>query len=61
MASNTKEYDGALFDQLEIIEEALSLLKDEDAPKTVAYLEKKKKYVERKLYQNPPMYEEGTP
>ncbi|MBR1628669.1 MAG: hypothetical protein IJ679_05280 [Lachnospiraceae bacterium] len=56
--ASSKEYDGILFDQLEIIEEALSLLKEEDAPKTMAYLEKKKKYVERKLYRNPPLLEE---
>ena len=56
--ASSKEYDGSLFDQLEIIEEAISLLKEEDAPKTMAYLEKKKKYVERKLYQNPPVYDE---
>ena len=58
MDTNSNEYNGYLFDQLEIIEEALALTREEHAEKATEYLEKKKKYVERKLYQKPPVYEE---
>lgn len=51
MAMSEKEYDGYLLDQLEIIEEALALAKAENATQTVAYLERKRKYINRKLYQ----------
>ncbi len=57
MVSNSKEYDGNLFDQLEIIEEALKYAKKEGAKETIEYLEQKMHYVERKLYQKPPLYE----
>ena len=57
--SSVLEMNAYLFDELEIIEEALALAREEGAVKTTAYLEKKKRYVERKLYQKPPLYEEG--
>ncbi|MBR1629404.1 MAG: hypothetical protein IJ679_09105 [Lachnospiraceae bacterium] len=56
--ASAKEYVGNLFDQLEIIEDALELIK-EDPEKAIKYLEKKKMRVERKLYQNPPLYEDS--
>ncbi len=50
MAINEKKYNGYLFDQLEIVEEALTLAKNEKATETIAYLERKKSYINRKLY-----------
>ncbi len=58
MPSNEKELNNNLFDQLEIIEEALIRAKMENAKETIAYLEKKKEYVNRKLYQKPPLTHE---
>ncbi|MBO6137662.1 MAG: hypothetical protein J6O71_03525 [Lachnospiraceae bacterium] len=58
MPTNEKEYNGNLFDQLEIVEEALALAHEENATKTIAYLEKKKEYINRKLYQKPPLISE---
>ena len=58
MPTNEKEYNGNLFDQLEIVEEALALAYEENATKTIAYLEKKKEYINRKLYQKPPLISE---
>ena len=58
MPTNEKEYNGYLFDQLEIVEEALKLAKEENAVKTIAFLETKKQYIERKLYQKPPLTSE---
>ena len=55
MPTNEKEINNYLFDQLEIIEEALLRAKKEGASETVAYLEKKKEYINRKLYQKPPL------
>ncbi|MBQ7677284.1 MAG: hypothetical protein IJT32_03540 [Lachnospiraceae bacterium] len=56
MSSNVKEYDGNLFDQLEIVEEALKYAQKENAKETIDYLERKKRYIERKLYEKPPIY-----
>ena len=53
--SSEKELNVLLFEQLEIIEDALEEAKKENAVNTVAFLEKAKKRVERKLYQNPPV------
>ncbi len=58
MPTSEKEYNGNLFDQLEIVEEALVLAHEENATKTIAYLEKKKEYINRKLYQKPPLISE---
>lgn len=55
MPSNEKEYNGQLFDQLEIIEEALKRAREEGAVNTIAYLEQKREYINRKLYQRPPL------
>ena len=58
MPTNEKEYNGNLFDQLEIVEEALTLAREEGASKTITYLKKKMEYINRKLYQNPPLISE---
>lgn len=55
MPTNEKEYNGYLLDQLEIIEEALERAERENATETIAYLKKKREYINRKLYQEPPM------
>lgn len=54
MPTNEKEINNYLFDQLEIVEEALNLINDKESP-AAKYLTKKKSYIERKLYQNPPL------
>ena len=54
MASE-KELNVDLFARLDIIEDALELAKKENATETAAYLEKRKKQVERMLYQQPPL------
>lgn len=56
--SRVKEYNGFLFDQLSLIEEASEIASEENAVKTVAFLEKKKRQIERKLYQQPPLIHE---
>lgn len=59
MPTNEKEYNGYLFDQLEICEDALELIPEEDMETPVAkYLTKKKGKIERKLYQKPPLISE---
>ncbi len=57
MLTNEKEINNNLFDQLEIVEEALERATKENARETIAYLERKKEYINRKLYQNPPLPE----
>ena len=57
MPTNEKEYNGYLFDQLEIVEDALQLAEEENATRTIAYLKRKKTTIERKLYQQPPLSE----
>ncbi len=53
-----KEINIYLLNQLEVIEDALELAKKENAVETIAFLEKSKKRVERKLYQQPPLINE---
>ena len=55
MASE-KEFNFYLFEQLEIVEDCLELL-NENPEQLKNYLEKKKRQIERKLYQKPPLYE----
>ena len=55
MPTNEKEYNGYLFDQLSLIEEITEVSEKEHATETLAILEKKRKQVERKLYQQPPL------
>ncbi|HAG70249.1 MAG TPA: hypothetical protein DCL38_09810 [Lachnospiraceae bacterium] len=58
MPTNEKEINNYLFDQLDIVEEALILAKKENARETAAFLERRKEKIERKLYQNPPLSRE---
>ena len=55
MPTNEKEYNGYLFDQLSLIEEITEVAEKEHATETLAIVEKKRKQVERKLYQQPPL------
>ena len=55
MPTNEKEYNGYLFDQLSLIEEITEVAEKEHATETLAILKKKRKQVERKLYQQPPL------
>ena len=57
MPSNEKELNCNLFDQLSLIEEAEEIASEENAEKTLQFLAKKKRQIERKLYQNPPLFE----
>ena len=57
MPTNEKEYNGYLFDQLSLIEEITEVAEKEHATETLAILEKKRKQVERKLYQQPPLHQ----
>ena len=58
MSSTTKEYDGNLFDQLEIVERIEDAL-NVSVEQARAEIERQKKNINRKLYQTPPLYEEG--
>lgn len=56
MPTNEKEYNGYLLDQLELIERLEMVADDSEAVKRQLAIEKK--FVERKLYQKPPMKSE---
>ncbi len=55
ISADEKEINNNLFDQLEIVEDALKLAEKEHATETIEYLKTKKKRIERKLYQDPPL------
>lgn len=55
MPTNEKEINCYLFDQLSLIEEITEAATEEKAEKTLQLLAKKRKQVERKLYQQPPL------
>ena len=56
MPTNEKEYNGYLFDQLELIERLEAILENSKDIETIKkQLAIEKKFVERKLYQNPPL------
>lgn len=58
MPNNEKEYNGCLLDQLELIER-LELAVEENSIEVVKkQLALEKKFVERKLYQKPPITSE---
>ena len=57
MPNNEKEYNGYLLDQLELIERLEMVADDTEALKKQLALEKK--FVERKLYQKPPLVNES--
>lgn len=58
MPTSEKEINVDLLARLDIIEDALELAEKENAKETVAYLQKRKKQVERMLYQKPPITSE---
>lgn len=59
MPSNEKEYNGYLFDQLSILEEIEEVAKEtNDIDRILKTVEKLKKRVNRKLYQQPPVENE---
>lgn len=53
MPINEKEYNGFLFDQLSLIEEIEEAVEGGNIEEIKKLLAKKRKQVERKLYQNP--------
>ena len=55
MAINVQEYYGRLFDQLEIVERIEESL-NESVESARAEIERQKRNINRKLYQNPPLY-----
>lgn len=56
MPTNEKEYNGYLFDQLELIERLEAVVESSNDIETIKkQLALEKKFVERKLYQNPPL------
>lgn len=55
MPTNEKEINCYLFDQLSLIEEITEVAIEEKAEKTLQILAKKRKQIERKLYQQPPL------
>lgn len=55
MPTNEKEYNGHLFDQLSILEEIEEVATETKDEKVLKVVEKLKKRVERKLYQQPPL------
>lgn len=56
MPNNEKEYNGYLLDQLELIERLEMVIEDNNNIEAVKkQLALEKKFVERKLYQKPPI------
>lgn len=58
MPSNEKEYNGNLFDQLTILDDLEEVAEKEQAVETLKVIAKKRKQIERKLYQKPPLTSE---
>lgn len=57
MPINEKEYNGNLFDQLTILDDLEEIAEKENAAETLKVIAKKRKQIERKLYQKPPLTE----
>lgn len=55
MPNNEKEYNGYLLDQLELIERLEMVLEENNIEAVKKQLALEKKFVERKLYQKPPI------
>jgi hypothetical protein len=55
MPTNEKEINCYLLDQLELIERLEMVAKEGNTADIIKQLEIEKKFVERKLYQNPPL------
>lgn len=58
MINNEKEYNGYLLDQLELIERLEMVIEDNNIEAVKKQLAIEKKFVERKLYQKPPIQSE---
>lgn len=58
MPSNEKELNCYLFDQLTILEDLEEIAEKEKAEETLKAIAKKRKQIERKLYQKPPLANE---
>lgn len=58
MPNNEKEYNGYLLDQLELIERLEMVTEENNIEAVKKQLAIEKKFVERKLYQKPPIKNE---
>ena len=58
MPSNEKELNCHLSDQLSILEDLEEIAEKEKAEETLKAIAKKRKQIERKLYQKPPLANE---
>lgn len=58
MPSSEKEYNGNLFDQLTILDDLEEVAEKEQVKETLKLIAKKRKQIERKLYQKPPLINE---
>ena len=58
MPSNEKELNCHLFDQLSILEDLEEIAEKGKAEETLKAIAKKRKQIERKLYQKPPLANE---
>ncbi len=58
MPDNEKEINCYLFDQLTILDDLQEIAEKEQATETLKAIAKKRKQVERKLYQKPPLTNE---
>lgn len=58
MSTNEKELNCYLFDQLTILDDLEEIAEAEQAKETLKAIAKKRKQVERKLYQKPPLTSE---
>lgn len=55
MPTNEKELNCYLFDQLTILEDLEEIAEKEKAEETLKAIAKKRRQIERKLYQKPPL------
>lgn len=58
MPTNEKELNCYLFDQLTILDDLEEIAEKEKAEETLKAIAKKRKQIERKLYQKPPLTSE---
>lgn len=56
MPTNEKEINCYLFDQLELVERLEEVIKDGDLEAVKRALEREKRFITRKLYQEPPLF-----
>ena len=58
MPTNEKEINCNLFDQLTILDDLEEIAEKEQAVETLKMIAKKRKQIDRKLYQKPPLVKE---